>query len=538
MKILLLLSLIVASVLNAQSTIQVQIDDGPLLGLEFPTHNAFYGIPFTEPPIGNLRWASPVPKTSWGPQGGVWNATYERPGCPQQCNLPSGVCPEFQTEDCLYLNVYTPPFDNSNGNNPTPLPVMVFIPGGRFEMGGGSTPLYDGAVFVNRTNVILVTINYRLGVLGFLVTPQLKGNYGFQDQLVALQWVQDNIKSFGGDPSQVTVFGQSAGGTSSAIHLVSPKSTNLLSKIIIESNPWSLPVKTVDESIDLAEKFAKDIGCNVDDTSCLLSQSVDSILVAQNTSENSFNVFHPLLTFLPWTPVVDGDIIPDQPLALLEKGQFNKVPTMIGTVHDEALIFVASISEHISELEFRAGLVDIFGLGNSIDIAKQYSSYINSSTDYMLLLSTIGTDYIFVCPTRNAVRSIAAESVPVFQYQFQHVSSFNVYGNVFPQCANSVCHGLELPYVFDTVTSSGSFEFTPQEQQLSYDLIDYWTNFAKSGNPNGPVPVSDPSLPAWPMYTSSTSDQSFILDIPSFVQQGLRSSYCDLYDQIGYQTGW
>eukprot|EP01132_Coremiostelium_polycephalum_P007537 gene7537-9265_t len=504
---------------------EIVIQNGVLIGNQYPSYSEYLGIPFAKPPIGNLRWASPVAADSWG--NNVYNATFGRDGCPQQCNLPAGVCPYSTSEDCLNLNVYTPNLPEGSDL----VPVMVFIPGGRFNMGAAYTPLYDGQTFCNQSNVILVTINYRIGVLGFLTTPTLTGNYGFEDQILALQWVQDNIKSFGGDPTQVTLFGESAGGTSSAIHLTSPASKGLFSKLIIESNPWSLPVKTPSQMEDIGNSFAKDIGCKLSDTTCLYSKSVEDILNAQNTSENGFSVFSPLLNFLPWTPVVDGKLILDQPLTLIQQGQFNQVPVLMGTVRDEALIFIASISTSINALEFKAGMFDIFKFKTST-ILNTYDQFINSTTNYMYLLSRIGTDYIFVCPTRNAAAAISKTGLPVFTYQLQHITSFNVYVGQFPQCADAVCHGLELPYVFDTA-SEGGFTFQPDEQALSLQTINYWTNFAKNGNPN----IGNPINVQWPSYNSQT-DLSLILQTPPQPESNLLKPFCDVWDSLGYQNGW
>ncbi|GAM26595.1 hypothetical protein SAMD00019534_097700 [Acytostelium subglobosum LB1] len=529
MKLFVLLNIIAIIGLVSSSTIStttLDIADGPLEGLQYDTYRAFLGVQFIQPPIGSLRWKSPVAPTPWSPS--VYNATYERPGCPQVCEMPNATCPSVTSEDCLYLNVYTPLVTD----NTELLPVMVFFPGGRFSMGAASTPLYDGGSFVNRSNVILVTTNYRLGVLGFLATDTIAGNFGFEDQLMSLQWVQANIKSFGGDPTRVTVFGESAGGTSSSIHLTSPASAGLFSNLIIESNPWALPVKTAKQMYPLAEKFAKDLGCKVTDDACMMAKTVDEITIAQNTSENSFSVLHPLFAFLPWTPIVDGKLILDQPLAMLEKGNFNKVPVLMGTVQEEALIFIASVSTNINSLEYHAALVDIFGR-YSIGIDELYKPLVNGS-NYEGLMTTIGTDYIFVCPTRRAAVAVAQAGLPVFQYQFIHVSSFDAYGPAYPMCVDAVCHGMELPYVFNTVTATGQFTFTPAEQQLSYDMMAYWSNFAKTSNPN--VNTGSGFTPAqpWTMY-SAQGDSTLIFQTPTTQTTGLRAHYCDYFDTIGYE---
>ncbi|EGC34913.1 hypothetical protein DICPUDRAFT_34242 [Dictyostelium purpureum] len=527
MKLILFLILLV-NIVFAQQTEVISILNGPIIGNVYDTHKAWLGVPFGQPPVNSMRWKSPVAVSSWSTP---YNATYERNACFQFCNLPAGVCPDQNAvaEDCLYLNVFTPNVDFNNLQSP--LPVMVFIPGGRFEMGSAFAPLYEGGNIVNSSGVVLVIINYRLGAFGFLQTSSgISANVGFEDQILALQWVQENIKSFGGDPTQVTVFGESAGGTSSSLHLTSPASTGLFSKIIIESNPWSLPIKTIDQAVILGKIFANDLGCDESDINCLYSKSAEDILLAQNKSQNHFSVFQPLLTFLPWTPVVDGKLITDQPLSLIQKGQYNKVPVLLGTVRNEALLFVASITLNINKIEYIGGLIDIFGLKREGEIYSLYSKFINGS-NFMDTLGVVGTDYIFVCPTRNAAMYLSSDtSNPVYTYQLQHVTSFNPYGNEYPFCAGAVCHGLELPYLFN---NTQWFHFTPEEQVLSTQLMNYWTNFARSGNPNSPNPVNV----QWTPYTKANDDM-MTLDTPNYMQSGYLNEYCSYWDQLGYEVGW
>ncbi|EAL61656.1 hypothetical protein DDB_G0291344 [Dictyostelium discoideum AX4] len=511
------------SFINCQEIIN--ISNGPIRGNSFDSHKEFLGIGFAQPPVDQLRWKSPLAPSPWSD---VYDATYERLPCAQICNLPPELCTNTSTEDCLYLNVFTPNIDFSTIQEP--LPVMFFIAGGRFEMGSGSGELYNGTKMVNSSNIVFVSINYRLGIFGMLQTDTISGNLAFEDQLLALKWVQQNIKAFGGDPNQVTVFGESAGGTSCALHLTSPASAGLFSKIIIESNPWSLPIKTIDEAKDLAKIFAKDLGCDINDNACLYSKNQEELLLAMNISQNHFNVLAPLLTFLPWTPVVDGVLITDQPLALIQKGDYNKVPIIVGTVRNEALVFVAGIALDISKIEYIGGLIDIFGLSHEIKIYELYKPFINGS-NFMDTLGVVGTDYIFVCPVRNAAMYLSTNSdFPVYTYQFQHVSSFNPYGNGYDYCADQVCHGLELPYVFG---NAGQYTFSAQEQILSTNMQNYWTNFAVNGNPN----IGNPVNIQWTQYSKS-SDDMLTLDTPSYMQSNYLKNYCDYWDSLGYQVGW
>ncbi|CAF5199309.1 unnamed protein product, partial [Rotaria magnacalcarata] len=215
-----------------------------VLGYETPMARVFYGIPFAQPPVGPLRWNRPVAISRWAPK--VINATKPPPACPQRsCDIHSLLCPTNISEDCLYLNIFTPLLNISSRSSL--LPVMIFITGGTFQFLGASLPIYEAERFVNTTNVICVFIQYRLGALGFLATGtgpnDLHGNYGILDQRVSIAWVNENIDIFGGDPNQITLFGQSAGAQSTALHYVTSEMQSFFQAAIIQSSPMLLPFR-------------------------------------------------------------------------------------------------------------------------------------------------------------------------------------------------------------------------------------------------------------------------------------------------------
>ena len=227
---------------------------------------AFLGIPFAESTAGKNRWQFPVPKAAWTD---TFQATQFGAGCPQE-GMPN------TSEDCLSLNIWTP----ANVDTSKPLPVMVFIYGGAFSSGLSGHPLYDGAYLAANKNVIVVSFNYRVGVLGFLANDDLDGNYGFMDQELALMWVRKHIPNFGGDPKKVTLFGESAGAMSVGLHLLSsPLSQPLFRAAIVESNFFGLPYKTLQEQKNVGNLFEATLNCH--DTECLRALDVAKILEAQ-----------------------------------------------------------------------------------------------------------------------------------------------------------------------------------------------------------------------------------------------------------------
>lgn len=293
----------VASAAEPEDTVRAAA--GTIVGRVSPFARSFRGIPFAQPPVGALRWNQPQPMAPWTTP---LSAFRDAPGCPQDCQLPEAACPPAQSEDCLFLNVFTPRASHLPAAG---APVMVFFHGGNFKQGYAGGLLYDGTSLANRTGVVVVVAQYRLGVLGFLNTGDtIRGNYGLYDQQQALRWVQDNIAAFGGDRGSVTIFGQSAGAMSVASHLVMNASRGLFHKAIMESEPFALTFRTEanfhDWSATYAGQYAK---CpnptgTVDD--CLRGLDYSHIVAAQAAAERDVLGMSPNLLhlFLPWTPTV------------------------------------------------------------------------------------------------------------------------------------------------------------------------------------------------------------------------------------------
>jgi para-nitrobenzyl esterase len=318
------------------------IDSGTVVG-HFVREKSvveFLGVPYAKPPLANLRFAPPEPFGQFSENRHVASAI--GPGCIQNCSLAKEACPTRTSEDCLFANVWRPS-DPTKKN----MPVYVFIHGGGFIQ--SHSGMYDGARLAS-TGMTVVAFNYRMGALGFLATKDLAGNYGFQDQQFLLQWVRKNIHAFGGDPSKVTLGGQSAGGVSVGLHLLHKKSSGLFHRAIMQSPVYGYPHLTREEHVNSIGKMfldkLNDGACEEGGVDCLRSASVDQILSAQTKSQYPFKdplhaiSFPHFTTFvMPFAYTLDEDI-PRQPIEMMRAGQWNKVPVLTGYTKDESASFV------------------------------------------------------------------------------------------------------------------------------------------------------------------------------------------------------
>uniref|UniRef100_UPI002869EA46 carboxylesterase/lipase family protein n=1 Tax=Deinococcus sp. TaxID=47478 RepID=UPI002869EA46 len=337
----LLLTAFLANFALAQTPVTVQTDLGPVVGRQ-GTARSYLGIPYAAPPVGALRWKAPQPAAPWtAPR----DATAFGGECVQAVlalfALPGETPGTVKgQEDCLYLNVYTP----SSATPQSKLPVMVWIHGGAFTVGSGNT--YDGQVLASKQGVVVVSINYRLGALGWLALPALaaesgdgqSGNYGLLDQQAALKWVQRNIGGFGGDPTKVTIAGESAGAMSGCAHLASPQSKDLFRGVILQSGLCASP----GNSVMLADaqqrnlKYAANVGCPQADVACLRAADPKELLAA------SVPGLRPASN-LVWSPVYGGTTLPLPLIEAYNSGQFNQVPVLAGTNHDEGRLFISVV---------------------------------------------------------------------------------------------------------------------------------------------------------------------------------------------------
>ncbi|KAG2392409.1 hypothetical protein C9374_012661 [Naegleria lovaniensis] len=515
---------------------------GVLKGKRSPTLNfrSFKNVPYAQAPVGSLRWNDPIPVST--PFQGVLDSTEFGPQCPQNCLLPKGLCAETMSEDCLSLNVYTPDqMDNSNGS----LPVMVFFPGGHFDMGTANCQLYDGGYFVGKTNVILVTVNYRLGAFGYLVDSKngIRGNFALKDQRLALKWVQKFISAFGGNPNSVTIFGESAGAGSVTALLMNKESWPLFHKAILQSNPLSLPFRDISSSDLLGNRFITESGCYKSENTlqCIRNMKWQDVVSIGDSASNHLNIWHPIISFMPWTPCLDGKELFEQPLDAFKNGNYAKVPMIMGTLSEEAIMFVyLALSNPLPFYEYDGALIALFGL---FHYSKVHSLYPPSGSDQRVEFSILGTDYIFTAPTRNALMNIHNHqpNIPVYLFEFNHTLSFSTEAWMprYPFCIGHVCHGSELPILFHT-SELLNLPLTPQEEELSAAMMNYWTNFAKTSNPNlSSTKSSTLNVPTyWERFTPSNLLNMELQTPNVFMNYGLRKQKLDMFDSIGYHHGY
>lgn len=416
---------------------------------------AYLGVPYAKAPVGNLRWAAPAAADQ---AASTVRSSRFGPSCPQ--NTPEGV--QVKTsEDCLTLNVWTPDVKSE-----TKLPVLVFLYGGSFLHGGTAAPVYDGANLAAVGKMVIVTVNYRIGALGFLAgLDDVDGNYGLLDQQLALRWVRDNIESFGGDPARVTLMGQSAGAMSVGIHLGAASSRDLFRAAIMESNPYGIPYKTPSQARRYAETLAVHLGCDGEESErlqCLRGKPVADVLAAQKKLPILESFLLGLASFVPWGPVMG---VP--PLEAAPNDLKMDKPVLLGTNRNEGVLFVAMQEQSIGMIgEAKYVLETDIAYGKHGEaIRTLYKSL--GTEDPVAALSQIVTDDLFVCANRRVLMRATA---PIWGYQFAHAPSFAVWPE-YALCApetGAVCHGAELPFVFgnpfgpDLWARAGTF--TPAEE--------------------------------------------------------------------------
>lgn len=517
--------------------VTVTIDSGPVTGVSDASINARYfkGIPFAATTGGVNRWLPPQPVAPWTTP---FDASAFGPGCLQTHHNPD--VPTVQSEDCLNVNVYTP----LNAAAGADLPVMVFLHGGAFLEGSNQGPfgIYDGSYMAQSGNVVVVTSNYRLGVLGCLVTDTLNGNFALMDQRAALQWVQRNAHVFGGNSSRVTLFGESAGAMSVGLHVVSPLSKGLFQRVIMESNPIGLLYKTLPQANLYGQYFCQLLNCQIDahhcNETCIRNAPQDPLLKAWEKSGDNVWIYveseyqHLLDGFLEYTPVVDGVQVPVEPLVAFANGAYDKsVQMIVGSNRNEAVTFVyGSLPEPLPYIAYELGMEFIYGVDNGKAIVERY--YNASVTDGIVPVCEVLTDYMFACSSEAMANAVATTGTgAVWEYRYDHVFSD---GWLFPkfgmpkECANVTCHAAELPFVFhnEVHTAQLNVSFTPAEKLLSQSFVDYWTSFAHSGDPN-----SGGTQMFWPKY-DPTNRQTLLIDEQMTVAS--TAPLCEFWDKIGY----
>ncbi len=461
----------------------VDTRSGKIEGFERDGVHVFRGIPYAVPPVGARRWHLPQPEESWE---GVRDATEFSA---QSAQSPFAMTQLFGgqetvvREDSLYLNVYTPACDDARR------PVMVWIHGGAFVWGSGDTPWYDGTNFASHGDVVVVTINYRLGAFGFLHLAELfgdavagSGNLGIADQIAALEWVRDCIAAFGGDPHHVTVFGESAGGGSIGTLLGTPAARGLFTGAIPQSGAASW-VSTSDRATTVAARLIERLGVKPGDLDALLATSMDAVIDAMPAFVEDG------VSALPFQPVVDGVVLPQPPLDAIAGGNSAGVHVLTGTNRHEMTLFHLAdpTLATLDEARVRARVRVWFGDAGDAVVDSYRARRPNASPQELWL--DLSTDAVFRVP---AIRMLEAQlpHAPVWSYLFTWETP--VFGGVLRST-----HALEIPFMWDNLGRQGAEMFTgtgPERQAIADAMHLAWTAFARAGDPN------HAGLPAWPRY--------------------------------------
>ena len=501
----------------------VQTAFGPVQGELADTHpdvRVFRGIPYAAPPIGDLRWRSPEPVTPWKE---IRDATEFGKECWQ---LP--VTSEFYQieprpngEDCLFLNIWT-----SASTSEEALPVMVWIHGGAFVMGSGSAPIYDGSSLA-KDGLVIVTLNYRLGFLGFFAHPALtqetgrqgSGNQGIQDQIQALSWVRQNIAAFGGDPENVTIFGESAGAMSVCYLVASPLAKGLFQKAIGQSGGCFMKHPTLEEPGQLSQIRLSQVETEAS------GYSVGKQIVGLLTDGKEIADLLPFLRSLspddisssltekeyvfPWRSIfVDGYVFPDQMRNLVRSGKGSSVSTIVGSTMDEATTLFPTLPE-VTKEEWEASIQT-----NMPEMASGLISAYSNDADASTKTATqqMISDWFFASDVRTWAELTELLKKPTYLYVFDHAPPL-------PELGRSLgaFHAGEIQYIF-TESGAGSSSISAAElwdesdRQVASIMRGYWTNFAKTGDPNGQ------GLPKWPRYEGNTDLVMGISEQPNIIE--------------------
>ncbi|XP_078602871.1 fatty acyl-CoA hydrolase precursor, medium chain-like isoform X3 [Branchiostoma floridae x Branchiostoma japonicum] len=551
---------VILSLTSGSDAAVVTTTHGDVSGSEFLTSSVvgnavfdrvftFKGIPYAAPPVAHLRWRPPQDHTGWT---GVRDVTEFGSRCPQvefdlsQYNLTGTILDAFpfrsnsSSEDCLFLNVYTP-----NVSDTANLPVMVWIHGGGWNSGSADT--YPAEIPTSLHNVVMVTLNYRLGNLGFMQTldDDAPGNFGLLDQIKALEWVRGNIRNFGGDPDKVTIFGESAGGWSVSMLVMSPMATGLFHRAISQSGVAGVPVVQKGD-ITLTQLLAHSLNCSTD--------SYEDMMSCLYWLPSEY-----LLTLLYPPVVIDGRFLLQSPWDLMNNKVINRVDYLLGSNNDEFATLASEVpyvdADGLTRAEFETYLpyhlqhtVDQY-LGGSIDTILQpvIDQYLDPDMaddpiylrDQFLQLQT---DAWFAAPTvmmaqaQSGMPAVAWQaSSRVYQYELQHRAS--VFSFFRPAFVTGADHADDLYFVFgipllrDDTGTSWKYSYTQEERDLSLDMMAYWVNFATNGDPNDFTGAARMrTLVTWPRYM--TSSQSYLkLNMASSADVRLRESNMKFWNE-------
>src|SRR5882672_47934 len=498
----------------------IQTNEGPVRGLIKNGVGIFLGIPYASPPIGDLRWRPPQPIAGWNR---VLDALAYGNTC-VQTNTLGTFAAWSDHEDCLYLNVFTPTLGQADRDGHHEgrgkRPVMVWIHGGgNFD---GESNDYDARKLAKDGGVVVVTLNYRLNVFGFLAHPALDSeghaaaNYGLMDQQFALRWVQRNIAAFGGDSRNVTIFGESAGSFNVLANMASPTAKGLFHRGIVESGAYSLRQSTLTQAEATGAAFAAAVGCPEQTAACLRSLSVQDIISKGSSYQSGVPI------------AIDGTILTQSIGDALKSGQFNQVPVINGANREEWRWFAGqtelATSHVMTAADYPNSIAAFLGAVNAPLIIAQYplSAYSSPSEAFAAAV----TAAFFDCPVRR-VNRLLVKYVPTYGYEFADETAPSSSPPVsFPYGA---AHTYEIQYLFPLYHGAAGIVNTlnPAQTRLSDQMVSYWTTFAKTGNPNSE------ETPEWPRY-DATLDQYLSLQLPIPVTTSAFAAEhdCDFWDSL------
>jgi para-nitrobenzyl esterase len=511
----------------------VHTQNGDVRGVSDGRVESFKDLPFAAPPIGNLRWMPPQDPHNWA---GIRDASHFSPQCPQMDpnNLrPDNLNPNNRVsvfvgdEDCLYLNVFRP-------SGATKLPVIVFIHGGSQISGSASltspnlVAVYDGSRLAQNANAVVVTLNYRLGPLGYIGHPELSrtsgymasGNYAYMDQIQALKWVQRNIAALGGNPKNVTLSGHSAGATSVWVLMTSPLSKDLFQRAIVHSGIGEPAIgfhSAEDQGTMLAQKLMCPDPAGALGLACIRDKSAKEIIDAMPSTPGS-GVYN---------AVVDMHVLTDSPIAIMRRGQHHHVPILQGNVKDERSQFgeraaIDITDEPTYEMAVEKAVHDgkflpaIVTAGELLALypASDYPSPPQTYTSFGQAYNTIFADEMYVCPSREVLSALSANSQGEFvgRFFYTHVYSEG------PYLRYGAAHGFELPFIFDALSGMQLIP-TADEAALVKTFQNTWSSFARKGT----------APPFWKRYDAQR-DNYVVIDTPMSEGDHLHAKQCDFWD--------
>ena len=511
----------------AEAGLIVRIDSGDIAGAAENGVEAFLGIPYAAPPVGALRWRAPQPVEPWS---GVRRATAYGSDCSQAANDIEKIR-TTPSEDCLYLNVWRPKQEVAIGaaeGAGDKLPVLVWIHGGGFVGGGSSIPWYDGSEFA-RDGVVVVSLNYRLGRLGFFAHPALlatgerpTGNFGYLDQIAALRWVQHNIAAFGGDPQRVTLMGQSAGGASVLALLTSPAAQGLFQQVVVLSGggrdgllskPMTNGTAEHPSADQIDRRFAEGLGVEGENAETLAAlRALPAATVQGDVNLNKLAQVALLGDQVyPGTQMIDGDIVPSQPGDILASGEAPAMPMLIGTTALDLPAFFPPST--LNPLAF-------FGENAEKARAAYNAPAQLDQNSLAALLLGIGADMTMHEPARFAARQVTRHGSPAWLYRFTYTAQA-----ARPK-SMAQGHAGELAFLFDQLAAQYGSAVTPKDEEMAKAFHTYVANFVKHGDPNGD------GLPQWPVFAPAAYDlMHFTLDAGPVYQRDPRADRIELVEK-------